>query len=160
MDDHWWMIRKETNICWKDSLGGGFRYFWNFHPRSLGKWFPIWRSAYFSNGLVQPPTSKARSPHWSHHFEESLKVFHGVCHKQHGKFLMYLDVRWRSRDNGRQRKLATSFLLNVSIYAAGRKNQKNIRSRKAYEESKLSRIFFTIKPWSSTFTQQLIMEQW
>ena len=19
MDDHWWMIRKETNICWKDS---------------------------------------------------------------------------------------------------------------------------------------------
>ena len=27
-----------------------------FSPRSLGKWNPIWR-AYFSKGLVQPPTS-------------------------------------------------------------------------------------------------------
>ena len=35
-------------------LGGGFKYFWNFHPY-LGKWFPIWR-AYFSKGL-KPPTS-------------------------------------------------------------------------------------------------------
>ena len=36
-------------------FGGGFKHFF-FSPRSLGKWFPIWR-AYFSDGLVQPPTS-------------------------------------------------------------------------------------------------------
>ena len=36
-------------------LGGGFRYFL-FSPRSLGKW-SRWR-AYFSNGLVQSPTSR------------------------------------------------------------------------------------------------------
>ena len=35
-------------------LGGGFKYFWNFHPY-LGKMNPFWR-AYFSKGLVQPPT--------------------------------------------------------------------------------------------------------
>ena len=31
-----------------------FNYFWNFHPKNWGR-CPIWR-AYFSNGLVQPPT--------------------------------------------------------------------------------------------------------
>ena len=31
------------------------RFFWTFSPRKFGK-IPIWR-AYFSNGLVQPPTS-------------------------------------------------------------------------------------------------------
>ena len=35
-------------------LGGGFRYFL-FPPRTLGKMNPFWR-AYFSKGLVQPPT--------------------------------------------------------------------------------------------------------
>ncbi len=34
------------------------KYFWNFHPECLGKMNPFWR-AYFSNGLVQPPTSWA-----------------------------------------------------------------------------------------------------
>ena len=39
-----------------DEVGGEtWSIFWNFQPY-LGKWFPIWR-AYFSNGLVQPPTS-------------------------------------------------------------------------------------------------------
>ncbi len=36
-------------------LGGGFKHFL-FSPRKLGKMNPFWR-AYFSNGLVQPPTS-------------------------------------------------------------------------------------------------------
>ena len=41
-----------------DSLlgGGNSNIFWNFHPGSLGKMNPFWR-AYFSDGLVQPPTS-------------------------------------------------------------------------------------------------------
>ena len=38
----------------KIKLGGGFKYFF-FVPRSLGKWFNL-TCAYFSNGLVQPPT--------------------------------------------------------------------------------------------------------
>ena len=33
------------------------KYFWNFHPKPWGN-HPIWR-AYFSTGLVQPPTSKS-----------------------------------------------------------------------------------------------------
>ena len=40
----WWLV-----------IGGGFKYIL-FSPRSLGSHDPIWR-AYFSNGLVQPPTS-------------------------------------------------------------------------------------------------------
>ena len=38
-------------------LGGGFNFFFNFHP-SLGKMKPFWLfSIFFLNGLVQPPTS-------------------------------------------------------------------------------------------------------
>ena len=37
------------------NLGGGFKDFWNFYPDPWGD-DPIWR-AYFSKGLVQPPTS-------------------------------------------------------------------------------------------------------
>ncbi len=33
-----------------------FKYFWNFHPETWGN-DPILTCAYFSNGLVQPPTS-------------------------------------------------------------------------------------------------------
>ena len=36
-------------------LGGGFKHVLS-SPRTLGKMNPIWR-AYFSGGLVQPPTS-------------------------------------------------------------------------------------------------------
>ena len=39
------------------------KYFWNFHLY-LGKMNPFWR-AYFSDGLVQPPTSLA---FWAHFF--------------------------------------------------------------------------------------------
>ena len=39
----------------QDWLGGGFKHFL-FSPRTLGKMNPFWRS-YFSDGLVQPPTS-------------------------------------------------------------------------------------------------------
>ena len=35
--------------------GGNSNIFWNFYSGSLGIHDPIWR-AYFSNGLVQPPT--------------------------------------------------------------------------------------------------------
>ena len=37
-------------------LGGGNSNILYFHPECLGKMNPIWR-AYFSDGLVQPPTS-------------------------------------------------------------------------------------------------------
>ncbi len=33
------------------------KYVWNFHPDNWGR-FPFWRS-YFSDGLVQPPSSKS-----------------------------------------------------------------------------------------------------
>ncbi len=37
------------------------KYFWNFHPGNWGFHDPIWR-AYFSKGLVQPPTSFLKRP--------------------------------------------------------------------------------------------------
>ena len=37
-------------------LGGGNSNMFLFSPRKLGKMIPFWR-AYFSDGLVQPPTS-------------------------------------------------------------------------------------------------------
>ena len=52
---------KTWQAVWEDDipfLGGGFKHFWNFHPELWGR-FPIWR-AYFSDGLVQPPTSFLR----------------------------------------------------------------------------------------------------
>ena len=33
------------------------KYFWNFHPEPWGRWPHFDECAYFSNGLVQPPTS-------------------------------------------------------------------------------------------------------
>ena len=47
--------------------GGQLKDFWNFQPRTLGKMNPIWW-AYFSDGLVQPPTSKLcamQNYHWN-----------------------------------------------------------------------------------------------
>ncbi len=46
------------SLGWEDGPPkvSGFKYFWNFHPDPWGD-DPIWR-AYFSNGLVQPPTSQ------------------------------------------------------------------------------------------------------
>ena len=38
-----------------DLVGGNFQRSFNVHPENLGKMNPIWR-AYFSKGLVQPPT--------------------------------------------------------------------------------------------------------
>ena len=35
-------------------VGGGFKYFWNFHPEPWGRWTHF--DSYFSKGLVQPPT--------------------------------------------------------------------------------------------------------
>ena len=52
----WWHHLKLTA-----KLGGGFKYCL-FSPRSLGKWNPIWR-AYFSKGLIQPPTSQPLMPY-------------------------------------------------------------------------------------------------
>ena len=37
--------------------GGNSNIFWNVHPENWGKMHPFWR-AYFSKGLVQPPTSQ------------------------------------------------------------------------------------------------------
>ncbi len=65
-------------------LGGGNSNISYFHPENWGR-FPIWR-AYFSNGLVQPPTSiwhDPRHPKSSSHTwwgsvwkEPPLKAFH------------------------------------------------------------------------------------
>ena len=38
-------------------LGGGFKLFFTFTPKKIGKWFPFWQ-AQFSTGLVQPPPSR------------------------------------------------------------------------------------------------------
>ena len=56
--------REKVNViwygwCWCRHQGHETRWwqlkcFWNFHPETWGR-FPIWR-AYFSKGLVQPPT--------------------------------------------------------------------------------------------------------
>ena len=48
------MIFEETYIHILHRVGG-FEFFY-FHPQNWGRWDPIWR-AYFSDGLVQPPTS-------------------------------------------------------------------------------------------------------
>ena len=45
-------------------VGGGNSNIFLFSPRTLGKMNPIWQ-AYFSSGLVQPPTS------------EQLVIYHG-----------------------------------------------------------------------------------
>ena len=42
---------------WLEILGGGNSNIFSFLPRKLGKMNPFWR-AYFSKGLVQPPTQK------------------------------------------------------------------------------------------------------
>ena len=48
--------------------GGGNSTIFSIFTPILGKMNPFWR-AYFSDGLVQPPTSKIR-----------LSAFHGSCH--------------------------------------------------------------------------------
>ena len=48
-------------------LGGGFEYFWNFHPDPWG--FMIQFDEHtFSNGLVQPPTSFLLGHHFVNFF--------------------------------------------------------------------------------------------
>ncbi len=47
----------QTNCLHKQKLGVGFKYFL-FSPLIIWGRFPIWR-AYFSDGLVQPPTRKS-----------------------------------------------------------------------------------------------------
>ena len=48
-------------------VGGGNSNIFLFSPRTLGKMNPIWQ-AYFSSGLVQPPTSETISDlSWIHH---------------------------------------------------------------------------------------------
>ena len=50
---------EDRNICPKYhkmqtwQLGGGFKHFWNVHPEPWRNNDPIWRFAYFSNGLVK-----------------------------------------------------------------------------------------------------------
>ena len=50
----------QKNPMYMVKLGGGFKYLL-FSPRILGEDEPIWR-AYFSTGLVQPPTSETIRP--------------------------------------------------------------------------------------------------
>ena len=47
---------KGAIIRTKPSLDGGNSNIFCFHPEPWGRWLPVWR-AYFSKGLVQPPTS-------------------------------------------------------------------------------------------------------
>ncbi len=53
---HFHLPRNLGGCIYNSKLGGGFKYFWCFHPY-LGKMNPFWR-AYFWNGL-KPPTSKS-----------------------------------------------------------------------------------------------------
>ena len=59
------------------NLGGGFQYFL-FSPRKLGKMNPVWR-AYFSKGLVQPPTKLI---FFSFHPSASLSLFWGKIFRE------------------------------------------------------------------------------
>ena len=82
----WWNMRNKTHIHTHThqtckfspsqseiSLGGGFKYFL-FSPRSLGKWSNL-TCAYFSNGLVQPPTRSVLSEVWSQLFSPPRPFF-------------------------------------------------------------------------------------
>ena len=55
----WWQPeirrKKPVDMVFLSHDLQGFKYFWNFSPRKLGKMNPFWR-AYFSDGL-KPPTS-------------------------------------------------------------------------------------------------------
>ena len=51
-----WKITSSPKLHY--NLGGGFKYFL-FSPRKLGKWSNL-TVAYFSDGLVQPPTSNPK----------------------------------------------------------------------------------------------------
>ena len=53
VEPKWATQKKKPAGLLVTSLGGGFKHFL-FSPRSVGKWFPLWR-AYFSKGL-KPPT--------------------------------------------------------------------------------------------------------
>lgn len=56
----WWLVFHITHFNKGPQLylgGGNSNRFWNFHPESMGKWFPILTSIFFK-GLVRPPTSK------------------------------------------------------------------------------------------------------
>ena len=56
MDDLGVPPLKETPIWLNNYLGGGFKDVF-FSPRNLGKIFTHFDNAYFSDRLVQPPTS-------------------------------------------------------------------------------------------------------
>ena len=67
-----------------ERLGGGFRYFY-FHPEPWGN-DPIWR-AYFSDGLVQPPSKLQkliehdRTRSWSTEWSYSPKNHQGPSYR-------------------------------------------------------------------------------
>ena len=46
----------QSTSTWKTLTRSWFQIFFYFHPETWGKMNPFWR-AYFSKGLVQPPTS-------------------------------------------------------------------------------------------------------
>ena len=54
-------------------LAGDFKHFY-FHPDPWGRWTPCWR-AYFSDGLVQPPTTDSFSQNCRLQNRESM----GFC---------------------------------------------------------------------------------
>ena len=68
-----------------------------FHPETWGKWFPIWR-AYFSNGLVQPPTSDGweirRSPLKFNIEPENDRLVQMIFLCKRGVFSGFLWILW------------------------------------------------------------------
>ena len=56
IDEHVWNSGKDTNWVVVTQI------FFYVHPGSLGKWSNF--DSYFSDGLVQPPTSQSKGPTW------------------------------------------------------------------------------------------------
>ena len=44
------MTKQKKSTLANTILGGGFKYFWNFHPELWGRFSPILTCAYFSDG--------------------------------------------------------------------------------------------------------------
>ena len=44
------MAKQKFSTCANTILGGGFKYFWNFHPELWGRFSPTLTCAYFSDG--------------------------------------------------------------------------------------------------------------
>ena len=75
-----WLCKFDVHFLVKagDHLGGGNSNMFYFHPY-LGFHDPIWR-AYFSNGLVQPPTSHVLMPPMFFHQEKTMQKSFGAPH--------------------------------------------------------------------------------